>query len=521
MTHYGNLNFFSYPALVLYLNGVAYCLYDIVVRALPFELSKLASSWPYINIPGHLITTFFSVVGALSTYGTGYVLTRSKYYAVLGALLLFTSPLWNASAHFITVDIPLSALCALTLYATVVVIECYREITVKHIALLGILIGLTTSTKYNGALIASSVAAALWFRSKPSVKSVKLLGLCALLALATFILLNPFIFINWKTFVSHFGYQYNSAVIGHPGYTAGSVHYHLSQSLYYGWGIPLLLISGCGAVVLLMSKEQRLYSKLAVLVFTIVHFLMLAGTQLSFQRYALPLIPFLAILAIYFVYQVGQSIRKYFRTHQQRLVWLVTSVALLAPLAANTSQSLRHNFLLQRKDTRNILREAFAESSQVVNSQEIGAGAYSKDFLGPSTEVRSIETSGDLDMIVFDSFTHDRYFYDPRLEFKVDFSRFSKGRVVAISPYDREKAVVPFSPESLYSPYPPDLEFRKRPGPYIEIYFTDATLAQHFSEAVARAGVGSKIGDTQQGYYYELLVNARVSALTSSSRKTD
>jgi hypothetical protein len=101
-----------------------------------------------------------------------------------------------------------------------------------------------------------------------------------------------------------------------------------------------------------------------------------------------------------------------------------------------------------------------------------------------------------------DSFSHDRYVYDKRLTLPVDFSAFKDGFVVIITPYDRDKDRVPFSPESLYSPYFPDSPFRLRPGPYIEIYFPDSSLARSFSDSLSHSGGGNVSGPITRGYYY-------------------
>jgi hypothetical protein len=500
MMNYGNPHFFSYPALMLYLNGVVYRIYEAILQLLPLELSRVLNTWPYKDVPGHLLTTLFSVIAALSTYGTAYILTRSKYYAAIGALLLITSPLWNSNAHFITVDIPLSALCALTLYVLVFLLARQREIRIPDIVALGIVVGLTASAKYNGAMIASSVTAALLFRVKPFAHSIRFLALCGLCSITIFILTNPFILIDRGAFIHDFAYQFNTAATGHPGYTANAAHYHLSHSLYHGWGTLLILLSGCGIVLLLIDKAQRAYTKLALLVFPIIHLLMLSATRLAMQRYALPLFPFLAILATYALFQFG----RYFSGYQQLIVRLLSTTVLVAALGANAIQSLRHNLLLQQTDTRSILRETFSENSQVLKSLKIGAGPYSQGYVGVSGNVHSIENQVDLDILIMDSFTHDRFIYDHNIDLKIDFSRFQAGKVVAISPFNQKKETVPFSPESLYSPYSPDLSFRTRPGPYIEIYFSDSSLAQYFSEEFLRAGINNTIGDLQHAYYYQM-----------------
>jgi hypothetical protein len=92
-----------------------------------------------------------------------------------------------------------------------------------------------------------------------------------------------------------------------------------------------------------------------------------------------------------------------------------------------------------------------------------------------------------VDLLWFDSFEHDRYIYDPRgaalLRATAGAERF---RVVQVSPFTAAKDSVPFSPESGATPYPPDLAWRRSPGPFIEIYARDAGRAAALA-AVCRA----------------------------------
>ncbi len=505
--HLGNPHFFNYPALMLYLNGAIYGVYEMVIRMLPYAWSSVLKTWPYRDIPGHLLTASFSVMSALCTYGTGYLLTKSRGHAILGTLLLITSPLWNSQAHFLTVDLPLSALCALTLCVSVHLAEMPRDISRAHVLVLGILVGFAASAKYNGAIIAASAAAVLLLRVRPFSRSMRWLALCGFFALATFALLNPFILIDYHAFVRDFTFEMKHAATGHPGYTVGPINHHFTESLYYGWGWILALLSGWGAVLILVDRRHRTATAWAVLLFPILHLSMLSGTKLAFQRYALPLIPFLAVLAPYGVSGISRHGKNHLNTLPHRIIGLTSLAMLTAALAVHGIQSFGHNLLLKRTDTRAILRDVFSGNNNALKSLQIAAGRYSGDHLGVPVDIYpnhdSKQNLSHLDILIMDSFSHDRYVYDKRLTLPVDFSAFKDGLVVVITPYDQNKDRVPFSPESLYSPYFPDSPFRLRPGPYIEIYFSDSSLAQSFSDSLSRTGVGNVSGPITLGYYYD------------------
>jgi dolichyl-phosphate-mannose--protein O-mannosyl transferase len=214
--NYGNPKFFVYPALMIYMNASVYIVYEMVLHVLPDKLSKTLDKWPYRDIPGHLLTLLFSIIGALSVYGICFLLTESQLYSTIGSLLLITSPLWNANSHYITVDIPLSALCALAVFVLLHILEKKSEITVQHMVVMGILIGLAASAKYNGAVIAVAVIAAMAFRIRPLIKSIKMLAICGAISIVVFLMINPFILINFRDFLQDFLYASNLVAIGHP-----------------------------------------------------------------------------------------------------------------------------------------------------------------------------------------------------------------------------------------------------------------------------------------------------------------
>lgn len=508
--NFGDPKFFNYPALMIYMNAFVYIVYEMVLKVFPYQLSRTLDKWPYRDIPGHLLTILFSIIGALSVYGICFILTKSRLYSTIGSLLLITSPLWNANSHFNTVDIPLSALCVLTVFILVYILEKKKEITVHNIVALGILIGFTASAKYNGALIATAVSAALLFRIKPFLHGLKLLAICGLCAIATFLLINPFILINFHTFMHDFLFELNHVATGHPGFTVSAFHHHLSKSLYLGWNFGPILLSGAGFILVLVNKKLKIYTKLAIFVFPILYLMILLRTKLAFQRYALPMIPFLAVLAAYAVFIIGQYIKNRHNRYQRCLIIMILSVVILMVLGVNTYQSLRHNIVLQKTDTRIILGDIFFENSKELIGSKIGAGNYCMNFLGVSAKkkimswVRNSEANipSDYDIIVIDSFTHDRYISDKNMQLQIDFSKLSSGRLITISPYTQKKTAIPFSPKSMYSPYYPDLPFRIKPGPYIEIYFADPQLAQTFSQILTRKGIDNTPSDIKRGYYY-------------------
>jgi hypothetical protein len=74
--------------------------------------------------------------------------------------------------------------------------------------------------------------------------------------------------------------------------------YHLTFSLRYGMGVPLL-VAGLAGAGLLLWMEPR--TGLLLLSFPIAYYVVAGGIRLLFVRYAMPIVPFLCVTAAYLV----------------------------------------------------------------------------------------------------------------------------------------------------------------------------------------------------------------------------
>lgn len=118
-------------------------------------------------------------------------------------------------------------------------------------------------------------------------------------------------------------------------------------------------------------------------------------------------------------------------------------------------------------------------------------------------------------IFVLDSFSHDRLIYEQPSRLKFDRAHLhSEYTVVQLSPFSRAKREVPFSPESLYAPYPPDIFDRTLPGPFIELYLRDEARARAAAEACWASGVACLRLPAKEGYFF----GALVAAATGESR---
>ena len=191
----------------------------------------------------------------------------------------------------------------------------------RRIEWAGVAVGLAASAKYPGAIAAVPVLVAGWGRWRA-------LGKAAALACAAFAVTSPFVLVHagaaWDD-ISRVQRLARAGWLGFEGDPIAPVAY--LDRLWEALG-PLLLLATAGIVAALLRRRRE---DLILLSFAGAYWLTLMPQAAHFDRYVLPLVPVLAVLA--------GSIR---------VVVPLALVALLVPLAWTVSDA-RH---LTRTDTR-------------------------------------------------------------------------------------------------------------------------------------------------------------------------
>jgi len=168
------------------------------------------------------------------------------------------------------------------------VITCVLALAVEgRIEWAGLAVGLAASAKYPGAIAAVPVVVAGWGRWPA-------LGRAAALAVAGFALTSPFVLIHAG---SAWGDISRVQRLAHEGWL-GFENDPITPLAYLDrlWEAigPLLLVSTAGLVFALLRRTR---ADLVLLSFAAAYWLALMPQQAHFDRYILPLVPVLAVLA--------------------------------------------------------------------------------------------------------------------------------------------------------------------------------------------------------------------------------
>jgi hypothetical protein len=351
--HEGDLNprFFNWPSLYMYvIAGV----YGLVFGASPDGVTGAFRGNPSLfYLVGRLVTALFGTATLAVLYLTG----RMAYGPAVGLLaagLLAVDLLHVRDSHWVTTDVPLTFLVGLT---TLYALRYGRDGRRADAGAAGLVAGLATAMKYPGGLAFLGLLAAHAARRPGEPAWRRVAGrdtvLAAGLAAVGFVAGTPFALLTPVAFARgvldelrevhtvQFGNEADA-----PGYL-----FHLAYSLPEAMGWPLYLLALAGLACALAVRGAR---EAILLAFVAPYLLVIVTWSSRFERYAIPLLPCLTLLAAAVVVRgVGWlSTRARLATAPWPALALLGAAALLvAPALARVGAYHR---LLAQPDTREL-----------------------------------------------------------------------------------------------------------------------------------------------------------------------
>lgn len=273
---------------------------------------------------------FFMACGVLCvwlTYRLGKRLGGPRLGLIAAALLAVNS-VHVAYSQLIRTDVQATVFMLLATLAALDIMERGR---MRDHVLAGIFVGLGIATKWPTALaVLSPLAAAL--RSRIAVRPIALLGGATALALFA---ASPFLLLDHATVVQNLA---GEARPMHPGATGGgflaNIAWYVRGPLAGSFGPFGLLATGVGIMVALLDRRARVTVVPGAAALAIV----LCAQSLVWERWVVPLLPFLALAAAAAICALAGLIR---RRSNMRLAGLelAATILLLASMLAATRSS--------------------------------------------------------------------------------------------------------------------------------------------------------------------------------------
>jgi hypothetical protein len=267
--------------------------------------------------------------------------------AMLAACFLAFAYLHVRDSHFGTTDVPVTFF----LIASYVGMAAFWNVSsTRNSMVAGMFAGLAASTKYMGVLLWVPMALARLFtadtprqpRSQTPNRSLVFFGLAFA---AAFLAGTPYAPVEIARIRSDFAREVRAVwAMGYP-LPSGWV-YHLTCSLRYGLGLPLLGVSLLGCFVLFHRDWRKACFFLS---FPLLYYVLMGKGNRDFVRYAIPLIPFLCVTAAISLAHLHALARR--RLSEGRSSILVAAAAFLL-LFPSLDSVARFDSLLARQDTR-------------------------------------------------------------------------------------------------------------------------------------------------------------------------
>jgi hypothetical protein len=525
--HQGRPDYFDYPGLVLYIHAAVYGAWNLCLKffnRITFGGIPIPDGISYIYV-GWILTILIAICGIIAIYGITFMVTQRRLTSLFSGLFLATAFLWVANAHYVTVDIPLAVLCVLSVGFFLVLTRNAIAMQPVQLILPGAIAGFAASAKYPGAIVILALlpAIALYYRSD-IWKGAESIALFCISAAATFLLTNPYAILEYPRFISSVLFQsMRFGESGEFGYTTANGYlFHTLHSFPHGYGIIPSALAILGFLWVLKENNMHVHWKIALIGFPALFFLVMGHSVLAFERYMLPVIPFLAIFSAFGLHSIGIFLERRNGLRQLKHIRILVPALLLflflIAASPGLADSIRHDTLLSQKDTRSDLlfllndmknegtfavfggQDLFTKEGELMSNVQWFSRPLS--FSHFTSELDTDLQRDPSQMFIFDSFSHDRLLYEPAGQpLQKSYVGWNNLTALQITPFTTGKEEVPFSPESLFSPYPPDLPFRNRPGPFIEIYFKDSLLAQRFWGYCRELHIQCTVHQASDGYY--------------------
>jgi hypothetical protein len=318
----GDLNphFFKIPPLISYLLFFCYGVYFLLGRIFGYFQTIQSFEYLFYTNPSSFYLIARIVFGGLA--GTAsvamlYQTVRKNFDETLawGSAFLFAVCFLHVrDSHYIYCDIPLVFCMLLAWNPLFRVVE--KKASLKDHLFIGALIGTATAIKYNGvSLGAGYLASMILSANKPKWRDV---GLVFLSSFLVFSLLNPYWFLDFAAFANEVLTQ-NHSMNG-----VGWLH-HFCYSLAGAAGLPVLAAASL-AILLRLSARKQDKKVFLLIVFTLVYYALISLKGQPYDRYVLPLTPFLCFFAADFCRSVTEIIKT-----KKRFIFSVTLLLLAIP----------------------------------------------------------------------------------------------------------------------------------------------------------------------------------------------
>ena len=383
----GHLNphWFYYPSLWFYLLAALYWaatpVWALLHHADFLRASSLVLHQGAYFLLGRLLSVAFGTASVYLVYRLGRD-AYSRPVGLLAAVFLAVEPLHVKYSHIAVTDVPATAF---SLLALVLLLRAAQGGGRRWLAAGAVAAGLATSTKYNLGSSALPAVVAAWYvccAETPGLAPARRLWAWARLLLrrvaapmlAGFIVASPFVVLDAPKFLHDFARQNAIMQRGWLGFeNAGNGYwYNFNINLAEALGLVLLGLAVAG---LLFAFVRRSRLDLIIAPYLVFYFLYISSWKELADRYLLPLVPLLLLLAARLCVALFR-VRPAVRTLLAPGLAVVVVAAVVLPL----TDTIAFNQQLSRPDVR--LRAMAWVEANIPAGSRIVSDTYGPPLVG-------------------------------------------------------------------------------------------------------------------------------------------
>lgn len=295
-------HYFNKPSFLIYINALAYVPYYLlgkvigvfqapadILPPLMLTMGVGRSPTPSTFLLGRLLTATVGVGVVVLNFVIAREMDHSSLTGILSALLVAVSPTCVMNSRYITTNMFLMFFAQLSfLFA----LRLLRKGHTWDYILSGAAAGLAASSKYPGALIGICLIVAHFLRHGWNGIRIRRFYLGILASIAAFFAVSPFVMLDFQQFALDLGFEARHYATGHAGMEGRSLIWYLTY-LFQSEGVPPLL----AAIQIIRGIRARSKEIILLSSFLLIYFVFISLFPVRNDRTALPLIPFLFVLA--------------------------------------------------------------------------------------------------------------------------------------------------------------------------------------------------------------------------------
>lgn len=279
---------------------------------------------------------FFVACGVLCVWLTWRLGKRlgGARLGLIAAALLAVNSVHVEYSQLIRTDVQASVFILLATLAALDILECGR---LRDHALAGVFVGLGIATKWPAALVVlNPFAAALW-RAMPRGPLLRPFAVLGAATAVTLVTVSPFLLLDHATVAQNLAGEARPL---HPGATGGDFFANLAWYVCgpvlesFGW----LGMAAVAAGILLALRSRQ--AVIALLPGSLALAIVICAQSLVWERWLVPLLPFLALAAAGAVCALAALLRKH-PGRQLPAFELPAALLMLAPMIAATQAGYR------------------------------------------------------------------------------------------------------------------------------------------------------------------------------------